>query len=250
MGNAVTATDADNDPLLYSLDKVTVVTDLGADNAPGGTDANADETTDVVIIDLGDDNAVGGTDDNADTTVDVTTLFAINNKSGQISVKGDADLGLLNIEAYPSTTVLTDDATAGDNTATVTTIDLAYDVLVTATDPSGSTSTVTVRISVNEVNEAPAIERSGDKAPDSAEDRTTGGDFVVTTPEQVELDLRGISGAVGFAGLPVFEGRDPEGKNDVITWSLSGADAKRFQIANIRPQNGDGYVGRHRREYA
>ena len=56
------------------------------------------------------------------------------------------------------------------------------------------------------------------------------------------MDLRGITGAVGFVGLPVFDGGDPEGQNDKITWSLSGADAKRFQIANIRAQNGDGYV--------
>ena len=42
-----------------------------------------------------------------------------------------------------------------------------------------------------------------------------------------------------FGGLPVFNGNDPEGLNDEITWSLSGPDAKRFLIADIRAQNGD-----------
>ena len=228
VGNAVTATDADNDPLLYSLDKVTVYIGPGDDGTQGTDD---DVTTDVVVIDDGDNNAVEVPPTTAvdDTTVDVTTLFAINNKTGQISVKGDADLALLNIEAYPNTYIVPVPASPASPTKP-----LAYDVMVTATDPSGSTATVTVTIAVNEVNEAPAIERSGDTAPSNAEDRTTGGDFVVTTPEQVALDLRGITGTVEFGGLPVFEGRDPEGKNNEITWSLSGADAKRFQIADIR----------------
>ena len=41
IGAPVVATDADNDPLLYDLGKVTVITDLGVDNAVGGID-NAD----------------------------------------------------------------------------------------------------------------------------------------------------------------------------------------------------------------
>ena len=39
-------------------------------------------------------------------TVDVTTLFTINNKTGQISVKSDADTDLLDIETYPNTYIV------------------------------------------------------------------------------------------------------------------------------------------------
>ena len=217
--------NATNDPLLYSLGKVTVVTDSTAD---------PDTTKDTVTI-----RPVGAANADDDVEVDVTKLFTINNKTGQISVKSGANLDYLDLEKYPNIVVVPDPAIPGTVDATGT---LAYDVMVTATDPSGSNGTVTITIAVDEVNEAPGISRSDDPAPAGAEDRTEGGQFVVTTPEQVQLDLRGITGAVGFVGLPVFDGGDPEGQNDKITWSLSGADAKRFQIANIRAQNGDGYV--------
>ena len=211
--------------------------DSGTDNEVGTED---DVTTDVVVIALDanttvDDHAGGGSIDY--TTVDVTTLFKINNKTGQISVKSGADLDLLDIETYPNTYIVPVPTEANASP----TKPLAYDVTVTATDPSGSTATVTVTIEVEEVNEAPGISRSDEDAPTHAEDRTTGGEFVVTTPEQVALNLRGIASATDFEGLPVFDGKDPEGKNDEITWSLSGADAKRFLIADIRAQNGDGY---------
>ena len=238
VGNAVTATDADNDPLLYTLDKVTVYIGPGTDNVQGTDD---DVTTDVVVIDLGTEATpvldTDTTDPPNDTTVDVTTLFTINNKTGQISVKSGADLDLLDIETYPNTYIVP----VPIETDASPTKPLAYDVQVTATDPSGSTATVTVTIAVNEVNEAPGISRSGEAAPEGAEDRTSGGEFVVTTPEQVPLDLSGIASATAFEGLPVFDGKDPEGANDKITWSISGVDAKRFLIADIRAQNGDGY---------
>ena len=60
IGAPVVATDADNDPLLYDLGKVTYITGLGDDNALGGTGDNADTITDVVVLGLGDDDALGG----------------------------------------------------------------------------------------------------------------------------------------------------------------------------------------------
>ena len=207
VGNAVTATDADNDPLLYSL--------TDGDETPD-VDGQAD-TIGVQHVD---------SDENLDTPSNRdgdSTWFSVNARTGQITVsssKSQADVR----------------ARYNQEADTPNTSDL---VIVTATDPSGSTASVQVTINVEEVNEGPAITRTGGTADEDTSDTTIGGEFDVTTPEQVRLDLRDITGAIDFSGLPVFTGTDPEDKHDKITWSISGADAKRFQIADIRPLDGD-----------
>ena len=200
VGNAVVATDSDNDPLLYKLD--------------GG-----------VAISL-----TGGTAPNADPQVYPDNLFTINAMTGQISVKSGAETKHLDRETFTTggTTLGADDAV------------LEYTVTITATDPSGSQGMVEVTIKVKEVNEAPVISRADADAADAdATDTTSGGDFVVTTPEEVALDLSKISSEVNFGGLPVFKGDDPEDMHGKITWSLSGPDSKRFQIADIRASGAD-----------
>ena len=52
------------------------------------TDADTEMTETVTI------RPVGATDDTNDVEVDATTLFTINNKTGQISVKSGATSGL------------------------------------------------------------------------------------------------------------------------------------------------------------
>ena len=196
VGVPVVATDADNDPLLYKLDKVTVVT-----SDAGVTPVT---TTDVVVIDLGDDGSLDGVDDNADTTVDVTKLFTINNKTGQISVKSDADTDLLDIETYPNTYIVPVPASPASPTKP-----LAYDVTVTATDPSGATATVTVTIKVDPVNEAPVITGL---APSGAEITIDPDRFNVKTPESVQLQL--LADATDpdtLTSLPTLVATDPEG---------------------------------------
>ena len=220
VGVPVVATDADNDPLLYTLDKVTVVTsDAGVSPVT---------TTDVVVIDLGENTALGGDDD---TEVDVTNLFAINPKTGQISVKSDADTDLLDIETYPNTYIVP--VPTGDAD---TNKPLAYDVQVTATDPSGATATVTVTIKVDPVNEAPKITGL---APSTTAITIDPDRFNVKTPESVQLVLStGAAGTDALTALPTLVATDPEGavegqtalKDDRIKWSLSGPDAGRFEI--------------------
>ncbi len=193
IGNAVVATDSDNDPLLYTL--------TGA--VPVYTASPADTTA-----------------------PNSETLFTIDNKSGQISLKGSADRGFLNREAYATT-----GTTAGADDSV-----LAYTVTVTATDPSGADDMVTVTINVRGVDEAPVITRVDDLT--TAADIVTAGPnrFLVNTDEQDQLDPDDPTGtaAQASAGLPVFNGADPEGANAGITWSVAGADAGRFQIVNIR----------------
>ena len=62
---------------------------------------------------------------------------------------------------------------------------------------------------------------------------TEGEEFVVSTPEQDPLDLdpEGDTTDEFATGLPVFDAYDPENvAESAITWSISGDDAKRFEI--------------------
>ena len=100
VGNAVTATDADNDPLLYSLD---------------GGDA----------IDL------TGIAPAASTTADADDLFVIDNMTGQITVKSGANTDHLDREAYTSATdelAYTVTITATDPSGSVGTVMVTIDV--------------------------------------------------------------------------------------------------------------------------
>ena len=61
---------------------------------------------------------------------------------------------------------------------------------------------------------------------------------MVETPEQdPNWTLESEEGSTDefSIGLPVFDANDPEEETeaDKITWSISGADAKRFQIAEL-----------------
>ena len=62
------------------------------------------------------------------------------------------------------------------------------------------------------------------------------------TPEEVRLSLtgEGETGDEFNAGLPVFDAFDPEeAAETVITWSISGADARRFDIRKVPANTGN-----------
>ena len=161
VGNAVVATDSDNDPLLYKLD--------GGEAIPltGGTAPNP-----------------------VDPQVDADDLFTINGMTGQISVKSGANTKHLDRETF----------TTGGTTLGAADAALEYTVTITATDPSGSQGMVEVTIKVKEVNEAPVISRTDDDAADAgATDTTSGGKFVVTTPEEVKLALSRTSAPMSIS---------------------------------------------------
>ena len=200
VGNAVTATDADNDPLLYSL-----------------TDGDEDTTTDGVQYVDSDSN-----DDTPARSDGHSQWFGINAKSGQISVSSS--------KTQAAVTAEFDQEAATPNTS--------YTVTVTATDPSGSNSTVQVMVAVDAVDEAPVISLASDPGVTAGTEISIEGDeFVVTTPEQVTLDLSGTGDTDTLAtGLPIFNANDPEEEAavDKVTWSISGgADARRFDIEEL-----------------
>ena len=77
-----------------------------------------------------------------------------------------------------------------------------YNVVVTATDSGGLSDSITVNITVTDVNEAPTV--SGSTAVRYAEN--------------------------GAAVVAAYTATDPE--NDSVTWSLTGADAEDFSISS------------------
>ena len=135
-------------------------------------------------------------------TGDSDGLFSIDWATGQIKTKEDLDF-----ETAPQVTVNTEQVRA-------------YAVMVTATDPSAvpaaqtaatvSSDTVTVNIIVTDVNEPPAVT----------------GDAAVTYMEDAGTYLVGDTDVVLGAYMAV----DPDDDNN-ITWSVSGADAGKFDIS-------------------
>ena len=197
VGNAVTATDADNDPLIYRL---------------SGNNAILNTTEDGVA---------------ATETVNSSALFKIDSKTGQISVKDDSKL---DFESY-ATTLADPDATPA--VARV----LEYRVVVTATDPSGAaTDPLTVTIKVTAVNEPPVIDRVSELDPAGATIIAAGANrFRVNTNEENPLNPAADPGAsTAGGGLPVFSAVDPEDPDSTdIDWSVTGPDAGRFQIVKL-----------------
>ena len=199
VGNAVTATDADNDPLIYRMTGVDVTLNIVEDGSP------------------------------ATETVNSATLFKIDRKTGQISVK---DKSKLDFEAYATTL---DDA----GTTDVDERALVYTVNVTATDPSGAVtdpSPQLVTINVTPVDEPPVITRtSANLTPDRTIIAAGGSLLLVNTKEENPLSpLAGAGAGTAGAGLPVFQAVDPEMPTSTdIEWSVAGPDAGRFQIVKL-----------------
>ena len=79
----------------------------------------------------------------------------------------------------------------------------SYTVIVTATDPSGESDTITVTIEVTDENEAPVV--------------------TVTAPVRYPENSAGL--------VAVYTASDPD-SGDTITWSLSGYDSDVFTITN------------------
>ena len=159
--------------------------------------------------------------------VDDAQWFAVDDKTGQLSV---------------TTKESQDDVTAAFNQDVVEAERTeSFMVDITATDPSGADTRVTVTINVTAVDEAPTITR--DPTNDLGEGATItvrGDDFVVETDEENPFNPDTIGSSIGTtAGLPVFEATDPEGKNADIRWSVIGVDANRFIIVDIRAENAD-----------
>ena len=101
-------------------------------------------------------------------------------------------MAYLNIDVY-STILPFSEVTATPGTyapeATTPPTPLAYDVLVTATDPSGAVRTVTVTIEVAKVDEAPGIKRLDVDLSANTPIASAGADrFKISTEEQVQLD--------------------------------------------------------------
>ena len=98
----------------------------------------------------------------------------------------------------------------------ITNIEHEFEVMVTATDPFGAAATATVIIMVTEVNEAPSV--SGAASIDHAENSTV-------------LDINAADNGVQAAEFTATDADVVDVAAD-LDWSLSGADASKFDITD------------------
>ena len=195
--------DVETDPVNPTNTEGTQVNRSTAENSASGTNIGkpvsaTDSDGDILVYSLSGEVTIGGTD------TDATDLFSIVAASGQLKAKAK-----LNFEGTVPT-------------------DREYDVMVTATDPSGADTSQEVTITLTDVNEAPTFDE---------------GDDVLKVLNVVEGTTQLRTGADGIAELSAtaYDADDPDTNLTVgdatqadneadAALSLSGADAKYFDI--------------------
>ena len=167
---------------------ITATTRSVAENSPAGTLVGAavtahDDEDDVLTYALSDDPTVEPNNDD--------DHFDFNTQTGQISVKAGKDLD------YE--------------------VDNTYSVRVTATDPSGTSTTATVTINVTDVSEAPKFtEEANTNAISISKPEDTAITEVLSTYKATDDEDR----------------KNPDGtdRSYSLYWSLSGDDKDQFQL--------------------
>ena len=182
IGDPVTASDDDNDVLLY---------DFGALK-----DADGD--------DIGNDN----------------DLFNIAERTGQLSVKGDDGIDFETPGDDPATGIARAETTtaAGDIPEGV----FVYNVVITATDPSGAPGTGRVAVYVRDANEPPAFG-------DDAKAQTT---LYVNEGGTSTPDIYEDADATDTVDSYGTDADDEDSEDDnTVTFALEGAPAETFEIS-------------------
>ena len=158
-------------------------------------------------------NPVAATDPNSDTltyTLGSAASFTIDRGTGQIRVGAGT---VLDYEVPPT-----------------------YVGIVTATDPVGEEDTITVIITVTDVDEKPTVP-DGDTAIDYREDRTDAvGTYTATDPERdtIEWTLSGYDaddftidgGVLTFEASPDYEKPTDTGRNNVYNVTVEAGDSE------------------------
>ena len=103
-------------------------------------------------------------------------------------------------------------------------------VSVTATDPSDETGTVTVTVTIKDVNEVPMITGGPTKISNKVEDDA---DDVDTDDETVQMVGTYMATDPESEGEPVSEGTDAVCEVASCIWSLKGTDSGDFNISNV-----------------
>ena len=177
---------------------------------------------DTLTYTLGD-TTPSSTDNVATGVANHAALFTIDRASAQISVKAGSKFDFT-----------ADDASTGNNVG-------PFHVLVTATDPTGSTDSVRVIITLTDVNEKPTI---------NAEVTTENSEAGLTA---ISLDEGGADGALVASGNtgatytaldsdnPFNDADTPARENDSLTWTKRGPDAGKFSLSEA---TGDADAGR------
>ena len=160
----------------------------------------SDADDDILVYSLSGEVTIGG------NPVDVTTLFSISPSNGQLKAKAMLDF----------------ENTAGNPS------DNRYEVMVTATDPSGAAASQPVIITLMDVNEAPAFD---------TDDQADGNQPPPKVLNVVENTIALRVGADGTTALSptAYAADDPDAEaldaTGTFTLDVSGADAKYFDIS-------------------
>ena len=178
------------------------------ENATGGDDVG----NPVTAVD--DDTLTYTMADDTDETGDDADLFTIDTASAQISVKAGTKFDF------------TGDDSPGTNVG-------PFNVIVTATDPTGATDSVTVVITITDVNEKPSIEDADDTENQEA------GLAAITRPEGTDTALTGATYTAMDSDNPLNDDDTPAPENDALEWTLSGPDAGKFNLPTTPGGNAD-----------
>ena len=145
-----------------------------------------------------EDDATSETGDDRDTTDgnDDLSFFKINSTTGQISVKKK-----------------------GLNYESPTGVDKTYNLIVRATDPSSTSTTVKVAIEVIDVREAPRMD-----------DATATANLTSTTIPETTATTVSLSNYIASD--------DDDGTTPALTWTLSGSDDDKFMLCGGASSNG------------
>jgi hypothetical protein len=187
----------DSDAVTAGL-QIARMVDENAKGAQVGKPITAKDDDTVLVYELIDPDTA--------TDPDVTTLFGIAARTGQITTK----------KALDSTSTSGDQDTVGDTDAN----EVTHTVTVKVVDPSGADASVTVVITVNNVNDAPAF-------PDP--------DTVASTNLK-EITVEENATGTAIENISTYNATDDDAADDVadaqLTYILGGADAGKFTIGN------------------
>ena len=196
VGKPVSATDGDNDVLVYSLDWSQDLKTGGAANE-GADTGDARFTIDSASgqIKIGKELNYEAADDHAD-------------KDEAVTLTADQTGGAI---AVPSSSETADPQTAANE---------MYVLRVRATDPSGAYANVNVTVTLKNVNDAPMFPTAD--APDNQA-------AVAATENDTEAPFLDANSTEDGDQAPTYTATDQDGDTN-ITFAVTGADAGNFEL--------------------
>ena len=235
IGNAIAATDADNDTLTYSLsgtdaDAFSIVSTTGQIQTKNAldyetkdaysvtvsvSDSNGDTDSITVTINVTDANDPPVFTDGTSTTRAIAENTAASTNIGTPIAATDADNDTITYTLggtdAASFSIVSTSGQLQTNAALDYETDDSYSVTVSVSDGNGGTDSITVTINVTDANDAPVF-ADGTSTTRAIAENTTASTNIGNAITATDAD------------------------NDTLTYSLSGPDADAFSIVNTTGQ--------------